>query len=459
MKTKPMADAEYTLLLEAYDGSGGFKNGNYLTPHKRETADNYNTRKKLAFYLNYTKVVVNSHVNAVFQNEPDRTYKNNLLLFEKFIDDADGQGTSFNRWMKRTAQRAKLYGAMLIVVDNFREQPDDLETAIKQRALPYVYAISPKRITDWETDRIGRLTSITYSENCKNSRGQTEVHYRTWTTEQSTLCTQKGATVETIDHNLGILPCMLLYGQDTDPSQVIPESEFLQVAKTNQAIFNLCSEIRELQRHQGFNVLTVQGNPPTNKKTALGSDNALYYDPGVSNAPNFIAPDPSPLEKLESFLDRLIGEIYRMACVTHTQQYANANQSGESKKWAFQITRQVLNDFATSCEYTEMRIGEIFGAYVRKDLDLQVSYNRKYGIETILEDLQQAMDAIDLNLGTVGNAEIRKRAARQYFAEYPDDEINKITDAIDAEKTTDLQGSRADNMIDQFINSLDGDNA
>ena len=45
MKTKPMADAEYTLLLEAYDGSGGFKNGNYLTPHKRETADNYNTRK------------------------------------------------------------------------------------------------------------------------------------------------------------------------------------------------------------------------------------------------------------------------------------------------------------------------------------------------------------------------------------------------------------------------------
>ena len=453
MKTKRMSDTEYDLLADAYEGSGGFLDGMFLKRHKRETDDNYTVRRQLSFYLNYTKVVVNSHVNAVFQNEPERNYKTDPL-FITFINDADGQGTSFNRWMKRTALQAKLNGCMLIVVDNFIDQPATLQGAIENRILPYVYAISPKRIVDWEQDNVGRLISISYTETRKDDKGKDETVKRKWTATNCQLLSLKDVVISSVGHTLGVLPCFLLYGSDVDPAQVIPISEFLQVARANQAIFNLCSEIRELQRHQGFNVLTIQGNEPTNKKKTLGSDNALYYDANVSNAPNFIAPNPSPLERLEMFMDRLIGEIYRMSCITHTQQYAAANQSGESKKWTFQITRQVLNDFAANCEYAEMRIALLFGKYITTDLQMVVNYNRKYGVENIDDDLIQAQAALDLDLGAEGNAEVRKRAARQYFAEYEDDDIERIVESIELDKKEKESNNNADKKINDLITTL-----
>lgn len=41
---------DYTLLKDAYYGSGGFETGQYLNKHKREADDDYRFRQKNAYW-------------------------------------------------------------------------------------------------------------------------------------------------------------------------------------------------------------------------------------------------------------------------------------------------------------------------------------------------------------------------------------------------------------------------
>lgn len=436
-KKLEMSSDDYELLEDAYKGSGGFADGTYLTAHKRETETNYYTRKLIAFYLNYVKIVVDSHVKAVFSEDPVRGDYNDQMI-EAFIKDADANGTDFNRWMKRVATKAKLFGCMLVVVDNSDSPEPTIEDALNERQFPYVYYVNPSRIVDYETDRLGRLISVTYSEvhSVKNDSGikSDQTYYRTWDSVSCRLQKRNGELVgEEYFHNLGVIPCFFFYGDDTPTEDIIPMSDFLQAAKANKAIYNICSEIRESQRHQCFNILTMQGEPPDSGKLKVGTENVLYYPETSKNAPEFIAPDPAPLDKLEGFVDRLIEEIYRMSCVTYTQQYATT-QSGESKKWTFHITKQVLVDFSINCEKAENKIFFLFGRYLNKNIEMNVQYSQKYSAEDIDTYLQRAIVALEVGMGSEGNAQIKAKAAREYFSDLEDSEIAKIIDTIFVEK-------------------------
>ena len=441
-KQLPLTTTDYDKLTDSYEGSGGFITGEHLTRHKRETEENFNIRKLISFYLNYVRVVVDSHVKAVFSTEPERENVNDVY-YEGFLLDADANGTELNRWMKQAATRAKLHGCVLIVVDNFESVEETVELAMQNRAYPYVYYIEPSRFYDYTQDKIGRLSSFTYTETSQNENGVEETVYRKWDKTSCVLMRADGSEITRWEHGLGSLPCFLLYGSDTPASNIVPVSEFLQVSRVNRAIFNICSEIREIQRHQGFNILTFPGEPPESGTLKVGTENVLYYPETATHEPKFIAPDPAPLEALVAFMDRLVEEIYRMACVTYTQQYAS-DQSGESKKWTFHITKQVLVDFSINCEKAENRIAFLFGKYLGKDLGVQVTYNKKYGVEDVDVDLQRALLALEVGLGTEGNAQVRSKAARQYFADMPDTEINRIVDVILAEKEVMQQDKAAD---------------
>lgn len=457
---KAMSCDDYELLGDSYDGTGKFLDGSALTKYIFEEDEDYTTRKKLSFYLNYVKVVVDSHVKAIFDKEAVRQYSENIY-FGKFVDDCDAMQTNFNRWMKRTAQSAKLFGSVLVVVDNFQDQPENVKAALDNRVFPYVYTVNTDRVSDYKQDAIGRLMSMTYTEDGMDVDGKPEKQYRRWDTKSCVLFAirdEKEIPISSVEHNLGILPCFFLYGFDNPRTNVLPVSEFIQVARTNLAIFNLCSEIRELQRKQGFNVLAMPGTPQENKKK-LGAGRMLYYPAESSNSPAFIAPDASPMDMLYKFIDRLVEEIYRMSCVTYTQQYATT-QSGESKKWTFQITKQILNDFALNCQQAEEQIGVIFSAYIKSNIELSVVYDRKYGVEDIDGDLLRADTIINkIGLGAEGDMEVRKDVARKYFAESPDEDIQRIEDAIEKDALAKEQNANADELLAEAQAAMNADAA
>ena len=98
---------KYSLLTDAYFGTGLFENGAGLRQHPREDPANYKDRQGLAYYLNYTGPIVNAAVDPIFKNDIKRDY-NGSTLFQAFLDDCDRTGTDYQDFCKSTAMQAKL---------------------------------------------------------------------------------------------------------------------------------------------------------------------------------------------------------------------------------------------------------------------------------------------------------------------------------------------------------------
>jgi hypothetical protein len=457
---------DYKLLSDSYYGEGGFIDGTYLTKHKRESDSKHKERVELSYYLNYVRPVVDSHVNAVFSSEPSREYKDKNGLYEAFINDADGNGNSLNRAMKELAVPTKLKDATLIVVDNYSDLPSDLESTIEGRKFPYIFKVEPENVIGDEciVDDRGKLQSVTYYESdIIEADGTKRKSKRLWDTEKTQVFKQSNTTDgsnkivwELIDertYNHGKLPCFFFCGSANIDNAVLPTSQFLHPAKVNKAIYNLCSEIREIQRKQTFSILTMPGQAPEGGLT-VGTESVLYYPEMSTNVPAFIAPADGPATILAAHVTLLISEIYRMACVSYTQQYASGQQSGESKRWTFHITRQVLEDFATNCEIAEKKIAEIFGAWINHDLQANIQYSRKYGADDIDADINRTDIVLKMGLSDKVNAEVQKKFIRSYFADMDDLLIKSLEEAIDNEYI-DKEANKLDPMDDTIDTTED----
>ncbi|HET8688186.1 MAG TPA: hypothetical protein VFM18_16250, partial [Methanosarcina sp.] len=429
-----MTVEDYKLLSDAYHGEGGFVDGSYLVPHTREDTSSegsYEKRKDCSYYQNYIQPVVDSHVNAVFSSEPSREYVDKNGYYEKFVLDADGNGNSLNRVMKEKSFTAKLKAITLIVVDNYDSIPDNAKDTVETRSLPYMFHVEPELLIydECEVNDRRQLIKVVYYEDDVKIGDQTYKQKRVWDLNSTSLWRRnvvdnefKWTMEEEKFHKLNYLPCFFFNSTPNLDDSKIPTSQFLHAARINKALFNIASEIREIQRQQTFSILTMPGNAPEDGLT-LGTNNILYFPETGSHTPSFIAPPDGPAKILLEYTKELINEIYRMSCVSYTQQYANSQQSGESKRWTFHVTRQVLEDFAVNCEEAEKKIAIIFGKYINHDLQLKVNYSRKYGADDIDADIERTDIVLKMELPDAVKIEAIKKFVKSYFAEDEDETV------------------------------------
>ena len=153
----------YSLLHDAYFGSGGFATGAYLTRHKRESEEDYRFRCENAYYLNYFAPIVNALVDPIFKRKPQRDYKSSVDdVLRDFLQDVDGGGTSIDTFMKRAAITAKVYGVSFIVVDMAQDNnARNMAELRRNRAYPYLRILLPYEINgsnNYGIDQRGNLT-------------------------------------------------------------------------------------------------------------------------------------------------------------------------------------------------------------------------------------------------------------------------------------------------------------
>lgn len=426
---------EYTLLENAYYGDGGFKTGEYLVPHIRETPEKYIRRQRLAYYLNYVAPVVNSHVNPVFKQEPEREWNNNTL-FSGFVEDIDMLGTPLTRFMKRSGRIAKLHSVAFIVVDNVSDQPGNMADVIKQRAFPYAYIVTRNQVITCKTNKAGRLIEFSYTvaaETSSNLVTQTE----TWTWTATTWkCQGADGTIKEGDHKLGRLPVIPLLSRPGEPGKLMPQSEFYNIAQTNLALYNLCSEIRELMRAQAFGILTypIADNQEEEdlKEVVVGPENLLGYQGELSNKPEYIAPPADQLQQLREERNDLIKEIYRMAQLSHVAG-VETKASGVAKEWDFESEgNQVLADFALNCQEAEYEIARVFELWTNSTVDYSSKYADDFGVVDVGAILDEVTKALDANISPQFNTEVKKKAVAVYLNDLPEDRYDAIIKDIDA---------------------------
>ena len=428
----------YKLLDDAYTGDGGFLNGDYLIPHVRETPDKYGRRKALSYYANYVKAVINALVDPVFRKPATRNWEGQGIdsaMFSQFQMDVDCKRTKIHRFMKRALKKAKLHGVCFIVVDNVPELPKNKGEAIEKRAFPYAYLVFPKQVKAYECDKAGVLTSITYEIYARRASGAV-VSYTTerWTWTTSTWkCEAEGGTVGK-EHQLGVVPVVPLFGTDADEGDMLPIGDMLSIARINLAIFNLCSELRELLRNQAFATLCypVTDNAGFDQlsKIVTGTENALGYDGLASTSPAYIAPPAEQAILLQGEIKRLVEEIYRIASLTSVVG-VQQKTSGVSKEWDFENTNQALADLAENCQEAELKMAFLFEKWTNSTIKYSCVYPDNFGIVDVTEALDDVTKALDLQIGGLFQKEVKKKAAEVYLADLPEDRFDAVIEDID----------------------------
>lgn len=426
---------EYTFLQDAYSGTGGFKTGTYLVPHPREPREKYVRRCFMSYYCNYTKPCIDAHVNPIFKEYPVREYNANPFVDALFAN-IDGKGSKIDRFIKRAAIKAKLFGSVFAVIDNFSEQVDNLASAIKSRQFPYVYLISPNQIKEWATDQFGNLSMISYELNYTDIINGNKVDKNiTWTWTHDKFIKFDGSNKIEGVNPIGQIPIAVLYGAlNNDDNTITPLSEFYSIARVNLAIYNACSELRERNRNQAFSLLTYpiaeEDDYEAAEDIAVGTADMLLYKGNSGNKPEYISPDSAPSVMLLDEIKNMVQEIYRMAeraNVTGVQEQT----SGVAKEWDNQNTNQTIAEFAKSLEEFEEKILWLFGLYISKDLDYKASYNNEFGVVDVSAELDKVSKALMLDIGGKFNKEVKKQAARVVLHDLDDDVINSVLNEID----------------------------
>ena len=431
----------YDFLEDAYTGGGGFLNGEYLLRHPREADDKILYRQELSYYSNFVKPVVDSLTNPIFRKMIARDWsreKNQFL--SPFMQDVDRLGSTMNRFMKNAARYARLYGSVFIMVDNSRDVAGDTLSALGERKFPYLYFVKPSQVIEYKSDEYGRLKYIKYRtyETCTKVLGYMHVGNENvweWWPDHWKI-THHDGKIEEADNHLGFIPMVTLYGTDADLGDFMPLSPMMSIARTNLAIYNLCSELRELLRNQAFSILCF---PITNEINVsklmegikLGTDNMLIYDGAVNKAPFFISPSAEQANLLQDEINRLIEDIYRQANLTGVAS-VQQRTSGVARQWDFEQTNQSLADMAENCEIAEREIVKCFCAYMgdSDNIEYKVIYPRDFGIVDVSGELDKVAQALSLNVGSEFDKQVKIKAAEAYLANIPDNEYNEVVKQI-----------------------------
>lgn len=425
------------LVRDAFYGSGGFNDGSYLFKYDRETNENFNTRRNLAYYFNYTKPIVEGAVDPVFREYPTRVAEHEDERWNQFLIDVDGKGTPIDEFMAGAALEAKLDGSVFIVIDNATESTaNTIEESIERREFPYLYMLYGSDVTNYVLDRYGRLVLIEYVikfDTVEEGKKKTVAEKWKWTETDWTV-TRNGVE-NTGPNNIGIVPIVPLVGANVDKQSIDPlrpASDFIQIAKANMAIFNACSELRQRNRSQAFSMLTYpvpeDENPDNYKQFVIGTSNALLYKGGT--APSWITPDQAPSDMLKNEIQMIVEGIYRMAeraSVTGVQ----TQTSGIAKEWDNFTRMQSISAFSKVCQMAEQKIADIFGLYIQKELDVSVVYAKDFGITDTKAELDKITAALEIGIGGKFDTEAKKDVARLVMKDRDDEDIKAIVDDIE----------------------------
>lgn len=326
-----------------------------------------------------------------------------------------------------TAKYAKLYGAVYVLVNNTEETGGNVAASVKSRAFPYLTVIFPEQLLEWQHDDRGRLVSITWQDVSTDNQGHQTRSVSTWTDEWWHV-EQNGKVVTAGRHGLGLVPVVRWCGRATEPTNMLPTSEFISVAQANNYLYQVCSWHTQILRDQAFSILTMP-NIGDDDSVTIGTNNVLAYPPESTHTPAFIAPSAEPAAMLTDQMDRIIREMYRM-CGLSSVVGVHEAKSGVAKQWEFERTNQKLAEFAIQCEEVEYLIVSIFEKWTHEATDYFCEYPRDFKINDVADALSNAQAALELN---IGGAEYRKEVGRKVLDGYLPNIQPDTYDAIMAE--------------------------
>lgn len=442
--------AGWRMLLDAFEGSGGFANGGYLWQYANEKQDEFEDRQEMARYHNYAKGLINIYVRHVFREGVKREAKSTPEL-EAWWKNVDGARTRIDDFMKRGARLALAAGHTGCLVDKTTTPPTGPSLADDKGAI-IASLFSAPAVLDWRL-QAGEITGVKLLEGASPSSitdpvltGDDATQYLLWDTRGWARFSHTGEVLAASNpaRPLGLVPLSMIR---PEPSAEYPFLGMSLLGDPNvyRALLNRCSEQDEVARDQAFSMLVVSVAPEgdvSKAKAQIGTDVGTTRAIVVQGDAEYVTADMGVLEAIGKLIDFLIREIYRAAHVRWEMDSADA-QSADAIRLQHTELNEMLANLGAELQRVELDLARFWFRWRFPGTDdaafekanVTIVYPREFFIADLLQELEKWANALKLDLGLTFEHWLKRRVVDQLAPDLPDETKTTVYGEIDAQQS------------------------
>jgi hypothetical protein len=470
----------FTFIRDACEGTGGFVDGTYLDPHKRElqsqtqsgaivlaanqVTNKFIQRVRLADYDNFPRMIESAYWSYIIQSRDlirrDVSEKARPGVREalgSFWANCDGHRATIADYLAQPVKGARRYGTGWTCIDKDSIAPATAAEESREGGGPYVYVVPTENILYWEFDDDMDDLTLVIIAMPESGHSIQDAPIRIWTpTMWATFDfvanpnkpkkqNKNGGRAalgtfvmrESGVNALGEIPLVPLYNRNPGRGKALAETEMREVCLLAKSVYNIDSEKREIQRNTAFAFLSlpVKSISSTDtKKIAIGTDSLLLYD-GNSGEPRWVTPDLTALDKLEASKAEKKETAYSLAELASTMGHIQTS-SGYQSEVEFDKTNRRIGQFASACEEAENKMARLVLRYQFADLTEQeiadsftIVYPREFNVRDLERMIARTIQLLALNAGDEANVQIFTDLFSVVWPRKPKDEIKRLAEA------------------------------
>ena len=392
-------NSRWRFLLNSFLGGEVYRQGQYLTRYANESEMDYITRMWTTPLDNHVKGVLAVYNAFLFRKPPVRDFASleGDQDIERFLEDANLEGQSFDSFMKDVSTFSGVFGHVWCVLTkpNVGAVTRADEQILGSR--PYISMVTPLAALDWEWRRgpAGNyeLVYFKYMEDSDRSHIFT---IKEWHPDRIvTSIVNKGdqmiesQTVET--NGLGYLPISIAYSQRS-PKRGVGISDVDDIADLQRAIYNEYSEIEQTIRISGHPSLVKTAEV----EAVAGAGSIIQMpenmDPGLR--PYLLEPTGQNVSNIYESINNRIEAIDKMANLGSARATkASSSLSGIAMETEFQMLNARLSDKADNLELCEDNVWRFWAAYQGKVWDGAIEYPDTFHIQDKQNELTALINA------------------------------------------------------------------
>lgn len=422
----------------------------YLERFPREDVRKFSRRVAVSDYHNYCEPIVD--VRHSYLNRKPMTYEGVDAL--RAGDDSwwrqVGEGMTWDELMtQRVRLRALVLGWVPVLVDVPR-LPENVSVAQarEMKARARLIPLFPSNMLSWSYNaESGRLDwaklRVCYTEQLGPMAPKTKVErFQLWsatevqewelrTDDQGNESLSGGGTVR---HPFEEVPLVIFRAKPSPADRLRGLSIINSVARMNRKLFNYVSEFDEHLRSCVFGMLQVPTADPKNPGTIVGGNgNVLYLDHKSGRDFKWISPDGGVAQTYEPRIEKQVEEIHRVGRA-QSGSGKQVAKSGVAQAYDFEGLNRAISDNAQSLAVAEQQVLRLVCKVEdpsAKLTDVRVIAASKFDVEEMAKDLEEALTAVDLNLGVTATARMKQRLVRKLLPNLSEDDLALIDDEIE----------------------------
>lgn len=381
-----------------------------LWKHEREQAEGYARRIRTTKPRNHSGPIIRRYNDFVFRTPATRPGDKEKAdaLYLQLVEDADGKGTSLDRFMRVSLGVAQVEREVYLLADSTKAPAEGALTVAQARTKgvrPILRRVCADAVTwsAWNDDILVEALVLMHRDD-----GTT---FARWYGEKSSLDVELSQPKHGINawpkvvaigpevaHAYGGCPLVPLrpmfdtVGEDRGESQIHP------LAESQQAIFNYLSLVNEEILNVVFSQVIATGvSADQVKDVAFGSARLLCL-PSPDAKFQVLGADPAQADSIRTSIADEERELYRTAGVQTGDPTAGpaAPESGVAKAFKFNDLAANLSALADACEDAEnAAMDRIFAAQSRtKPGDAQ--YPQEFDLPVMADELTDVIRIVSV---------------------------------------------------------------